>query len=364
MRVFVTALLLLASCLANAAPAVATAATSDTKTTATQPHQGEWVQAQWDVMGTRATLEFWLETPTSPHVPDSPSATKNASTQPIVLAIKHEFERLNQLLSPWIEDSELAQVNANAANHAVPISAEFFALLQRSRWYFEKTDGAFDITFASAGHLYDYREAKQPNAQTLENVQHGIGLQRVIFNSGKSGENNNSVSFSDAATRIDLGGIAKGYAIDQAVKILKDHAVQHAYIGLGGDSYVLGDRHGRDWQVGIRHPRNENAVALTLPVADIAISTSGDYERFFILSGERIHHIINPQTGRSSSSLVSATVLAEKGIDADALSTSIFVMGAEKGLEMINKLDGVSAILIDPTGNVRYSDDLMSPESL
>lgn len=310
----------------------------------------QWLQAEWDVMGTRATLELWLE-PADGHA----NVQGDAFKHPAVRAVRAEFERLNQLLSPWIVDSELALVNANAANKNVAISSEFKSLLQRSRWYFDKTQGAFDITFASAGNLYDYRKGVQPDKAALESVAPAIGLDQVSVN-------NEGVTFSDAATRIDLGGIAKGYAIDQAIALLKTFSIKHAYIGLGGDSYVLGDRKGRPWQVGIRHPRDDNAVALTLPVRDIAISTSGDYERYFIRGGERIHHIINPNTGRSSSLLVSVTVLAEKGIDADALSTSVFVMGPEKGLALINNLDGVSAILITPQGDVLYSDDLISAD--
>jgi FAD:protein FMN transferase len=325
----------------------------------------QWLQAEWDVMGTRATLELWLEprdTDGKDGAPKTPNENDHALNEkedalkhPAVLAVRNEFERLNQLLSPWIADSELALVNANAARTTVAISPEFQRLLQRSRWYFNKTQGAFDITFASAGHLYDYREGVQPDNATLESVATAIGLDRVKVN-------DDGVTFSDAATRIDLGGIAKGYAIDQAIALLKTFSIEHAYIGLGGDSYVLGDRNGRPWQVGIRHPRDEKAVALKIPVSDIAISTSGDYERYFLRDGERVHHIINPSTGRSSSSLVSATVLAEKGIDADALSTSVFVMGPEQGLAMINTLDGVSAILITPQGDVLYSDDLISAD--
>lgn len=314
----------------------------------------QWLQAEWDVMGTRATLELWLEPSGDDNSSDS-DGKDGALDHPAVRAVHDEFERLNQLLSPWIAESELALVNANAAQTNVAISPEFKRLLQRSRWYFDETQGAFDITFASAGHLYDYREGVQPDKATLENVTPAIGLDRVKVN-------DDGVTFSDAATRIDLGGIAKGYAIDQAIALLKTFSIEHAYIGLGGDSYVLGDRNGHPWQVGIRHPRDEKAVALKIPVSDIAISTSGDYERYFIRGGERIHHIINPSTGRSSLSLVSVTVLAEKGIDADALSTSVFVMGPEKGLAMINNLDGVSAILITPQGDVLYSNDLISAD--
>jgi thiamine biosynthesis lipoprotein len=158
--------------------------------------------------------------------------------------------------------------------------------------------------------------------------------------------------------QIDLGGIAKGYAIDRAVAILQSHHIDNAYLSLGGDSYVLGQRNDRLWQVGIRHPRDSKAVAITLPLTDIAVSTSGDYERFFVRDGEHIHHILNPRTGKPAGEVMSVTVLAQRGIDADALSTTIFVMGVEQGLALANRLPDVSAIIIDRRGKVHYSEDL------
>ena len=307
---------------------------------------GQWVQAHWDVMGTRAILEFWQD--------DAESGTSD--NHPVTRAIKSEFERLNNAFSPWVASSELYRVNTTAAITAQPVSDEFLYLMEKSREYYKLTDGAFDVTFASAGHLYDYREGKAPGDTELKQAVSAIGLNRVHVK-------DRQVLFSDAGTRLDFGGIAKGYAIDRAIAILKQFKVQHAYISLGGDSYVLGDRRGRDWQVGIRHPRNAQAVAMRLPVSNTAVSTSGDYERFFIRDGERIHHIIDPGSGRSSHGLVSVTILARKSIDSDALSTSVFVMGAERGLVMINQMPDVSAVLITEQGEVLYSDDLTSPGS-
>lgn len=305
-----------------------------------------WTSDQWDVMGTRATLEFWCE----------PQANAQTQCDAVTHHVRREFERLNALLSPWQPDSELAQVNAHASDHPVAISDEFMQLLQRSAHYFAVTDGAFDITFASAGALYDYRNGKAPDDKQLSAARQLIGFRHLIIT-------NDTVAFARDGVRIDLGGIAKGYAIDRAVMLLRQHGIRHAYVSLGGDSYVLGDRRGRDWQVGIRHPRDETGVAIRLPVSDIAVSTSGDYERFFIRDGERVHHILNPSSGTASKGLVSVTVLAPRGIDADALSTSVFVLGKEKGLALVNQLDEVSTILIDENGKVFYSDDLASPET-
>jgi len=303
-----------------------------------------WTGSQWDVMGTRATLEFWCK----------PQDNRQTPCAAVTHDIRAEFERINALLSPWLPDSELAQVNDQAARHPVPISAEFMQLLQRSAYYFSLTNGAFDITFASAGALYDYRSGIAPDAAQLAAAQQLIGFRQLVLT-------NDTVAFTRDGVRIDLGGIAKGYAIDRAIALLRERGIDHAYVSLGGDSYVLGDRRGRDWQVGIRHPRDETGVAIRLPVSDIAVSTSGDYERYFVRDGERFHHILNPASGKASKGLVSVTILAPHGIDADALSTSVFVLGKEKGLALVNSLDDISAILIDEHGKVFYSDDLAPP---
>ena len=300
-----------------------------------RPVTAQWLSESWDSMGTRATLEFW-------HSGDQGDA--------IIQAVQQEYLRIEQQLSPWISDSELARFNRMSANQTVPGSDEFYFLLERSRYYYSLSDGAFDITFAGAGHLYNYRAAQAPDNAALQKAV--IGMQHIHL------QENGGISKDESSVQIDLGGIAKGYAIDRAVAILKTYHIDNAYLSLGGDSYVLGQRDGRMWQVGIRHPRDAQAIAITLPLTDVAVSTSGDYERFFIRDGEHIHHILNPRTGKPAGEVMSVTVLAGHGIDADALSTTIFVMGIEKGIALANRLEDVSAIIIDRTGKVHYSNDL------
>ncbi|EKF75838.1 membrane protein [Alcanivorax hongdengensis A-11-3] len=300
------------------------------------PAQARWQQEQWDVMGTRASITLWSE----------------QDAAPLFEQLKQEMTRLNRLLSPWIESSELARVNAHAAEQVQTISPEFYRLLERSLHYYRLTGGAFDITFASVGHLYDYREGKAPDAQTLEAARRYIGANRIELIAP------DKVRFHGKGTLIDLGGIAKGYTIDRGIALLKQAGIEHAYLSLGGDSYVLGDHQGRPWEIGIQHPRNPNKVAISLPVSDMAISTSGDYQRYFIQNGHRIHHIISPSTGKSAGKLASVTILCANSIDADALSTSVFVLGVKKGLALINRLPDTSAIIIDRQGQVHYSDDL------
>jgi thiamine biosynthesis lipoprotein len=136
----------------------------------------------------------------------------------------------------------------------------------------------------------------------------------------------------------------------------------HASLSAGGDSRVLGDKRGRPWLVGIKNPRAD-AVAISLPLDNVAVSTSGDYERYFIAdSGERVHHIINPRTGKSTSGVNSVTIIGPQGFDTDPLSTSVFVMGPEKGLALINKLPGFDAVIITSQGKVLYSQGLENPQ--
>lgn len=301
----------------------------------TLPSQAQWHSDSWDSMGTRAALEFWHQ---------------GEQSDAIISAIQAEFNRIEQRFSPWIENSELASFNRLPANQSMSPSDEFKFLLARSRHYSRLSDGAFDITFAGAGQLYDYRTAQAPDERALKKAV--IGMQHIKIHS------DGTVTKDDSAVRIDLGGIAKGYAIDRAIAILRRHNIDSAYLSLGGDSYVLGQRSGRLWQVGIRHPRDSKAIAITLPLTDTAVSTSGDYERFFLRDGEHIHHILNPKTGKPAGDVMSVTVLTEHGIDADALSTTLFVMGVEKGLALANSLPNVSAIIIDRSGKVHYSEDL------
>ena len=132
-------------------------------------------------------------------------------------------------------------------------------------------------------------------------------------------------------------------------------------MSAGGDSYILGDRRGRPWTVGVRDPRNADAMAVVLPLTDTAVSTSGDYERFFEEDGVRYHHILDPATGDSARDSMSVTILGERTVLTDALSTSVFVLGPEAGLELVNRLPGIDAIIIDAAGRMSYSDDLVDP---
>jgi thiamine biosynthesis lipoprotein len=157
---------------------------------------------------------------------------------------------------------------------------------------------------------------------------------------------------------INLGGIAKGYAVESVINLLRDAGIRHAMATAGGDTRLLGDRRGRPWMVGIRDPDSGEDVVTRLALIDEAISTSGDYERFFVEDDVRYHHILNPDTGRSAGMLRSASVIGPDATVTDGLSTSVFVLGPEKGLQLIESYEGYEAVLIDPDHSVHFSSGL------
>ncbi|RYZ95605.1 MAG: FAD:protein FMN transferase, partial [Moraxellaceae bacterium] len=239
------------------------------------------------------------------------------------------------------------------------ISREMATILQKADYYSRLSEGAFDITFASLARYYDYRKRIKPTEEQFKELVPQINYKFIHLDVKKT-----TVYFDHPNVYIDLGGIAKGFAVDRGVEILQKFGVMHANVSAGGDSRVMGDKLGKPWMVGIRNPRAEdkNAVAITLPLENCSISTSGDYERFFIdTDGQRIHHIINPKTGKSAHGIISVSVIGPHGFDTDPLTKTIFIMGAEKGLALINKLPDFDAVVITETGKVLYSKGLMPP---
>jgi thiamine biosynthesis lipoprotein len=229
-------------------------------------------------------------------------------------------------------------------------------LIARSLQISLLTQGSFDITYESVGQHYDFREHQRPDAATVEDELLNIDYRFIELDAA-----NRTVHFQRQGVRINLGGIAKGYVVERGIDILRSKGVENAIVTAGGDSRLLGDRRGRPWMVGIRDPRKDGEVAISVPLQDEAISTSGDYERFFEEDGVRYHHIIQPGTGVPASGIHSATVFGPDAVTTDALSTSVFVMGVDLGLRMIATLPDYESIVIDARGQVFFSDGLEQP---
>ena len=299
----------------------------------------EWQTEDAAIMGTTIRVEIW-------------HADASIRQQGIdkVLA---EMDRVNRLMSPYIEHSQLSKINKYAHDGPVEVDRDLFGLIEKSIEVSRLTNGAFDITYASVGHLFNYRKEIKPTEEEIKEAKKLIDYKNLVLD-----KNQLSVAFLKPGVKIDLGGIAKGYAVDQSIQHLRDLGIEHALVSAGGDTRLLGDRLGRAWLVGIRDPANTEDVIVMLPLQDEALSTSGDYERFFVEDGEKYHHIIHPSTGNSVSEIRSASILASDSTTTDALSTSIFVMGASKGLELLNSLEGVEGVIVDQYGKLYYSTGL------
>lgn len=309
------------------------------------PARAEWVHVSGTAMTTDIQMEYWSDDPASDREPGD-----------AVLAL---FQQIDRQMSRYREDSELSRVNRQAAEGPVEVSASLFAVLERAVRVSELSNGAFDISFGSVGYLYDYREKRQPSDEELAEGLAAINYQSIILNPAAS-----TVRFRDDGVRLDLGGIAKGYAVDRGIEILESFGIRHARLSAGGDMRLLGDKRGKPWIVGVRDPRSEDRNALVMPLSDVAVSTSGDYERFFFDdAGERVHHILSPSTGKPAKGVQSVTILGNDALTTDGLSTAVFVLGAAKGLALINRLDGVDAVIIDEQRQVYYSEGLMPPEN-
>lgn len=303
----------------------------------------EWFSNSFQVMGTQAHVEFWLDV----------SEQNNKTPDQLIASVQEEMNRIDRAMSPYKATSELSKVNNEAGSEPVVISNELFALLTESQKIAKLSDGAFDITYASVGYQYDYRKKQKPSQASIESALAAIDYRTVILDKEKS-----TVRFSNAKVKIDLGGIAKGYAVKQCISLLKTAGIKHALVSAGGDTGLLGDRRGRPWYVGIKHPRAEDKAAVQLPLSDEAISTSGDYERYFIENGVRYHHIINPKTGDSARKVVSVSIIGKDATYVDALSTTVFVKGLKEGMAFIEQLPEYEAIIIDNQQTLHVSKGL------
>lgn len=297
---------------------------------------GGWMSREEAIMGTSVRVELWSD---DRHAGDA-----------AIDAVMDDMHRIDQAMSPHKPRSELSRINRDAAKEPVPISDEMLSLVARSIEFSQLSDGAFDITYAGVGHLYDYRHGIKPTDQAIDRARVAVGYRNLMLDR-RAG----TIRFAREGVRIDLGGFAKGHAVDRGVAILARHGIGHAIVSAGGDSRILGDRRGRPWTIAVRDPRRPGEVVAVLPLENAAISTSGDYERFFERDGVRCHHVIDPATGKSPSRVHSVTIVADDGLTTEALSKSVFVLGVEKGLRLVESQPGVDAVVVDACGALHYS---------
>jgi thiamine biosynthesis lipoprotein len=241
-----------------------------------------------------------------------------------------EIERIDHLVGPNEDQSEIEKINRHAGGSPVRVSPETLALLERATQYTRRFGGLFDVSIGPLMHLWGFNDEETesvhqvPERAKVDSLRRLIGANRLVLSRADT-----TAFLPEPGMRIDLGGIAKGYAVDQAVTVLRAQGFSDFLINAGGDVYVSGrNQDGTSWRVGIRHPRRKEDLIATLECTDGAVATSGDYERFFEIDGTRYHHIIDPRTGYPATASRSATVLARTAEEADALATALFIRGA------------------------------------
>ena len=262
-----------------------------------------------------------------------------------------EAERINRLMSHYRPDSEVSQISRHAGKKEIRVSPETLEVIERALYFSRLSGGAFDITVGPVFRLWDFRGEKIPDGDKLRE-----NLKRVDYRRIKVDRSRSTVYLDDPRMEVDLGAIAKGYAADRACLALKKKGIQNFLVNAGGDVRAGGRKEKEiPWTVGIQHPRIPSHFIAKIQPQNAAIATSGDYEKYFLKDGQRYHHILVPSTGQPARECQSVTILAPTAMDADALATTVFVLGPEKGFALIEDVPGVHALIVERRGSVLLS---------
>lgn len=280
-------------------------------------------------------------------------AATEGEARAVFLSVEREMRRIEEQMSEWLETSPVSAVNRAAGERDVKVPKELFNVISAAVKVSELSGGAFDVTWASMRGLWDFRPGHE-RVPGPEEVKARIGLvdyRDIVLDPAES-----TVFLKRKGMAIGLGGIAKGYAVDKAMELVLKSGITNAIIKAGGDMRVQGSGNGKaGWDVGIQDPRDRRRLMARLTLTNVSISTSGDYERFFVKDGNLYHHIMDPRTGYPAREARSVTVIGPDTMTTDALSTAIFVLGPKKGMELVEKLAGIEAIIVDSSGAVSSS---------
>ncbi|MBN2223801.1 MAG: FAD:protein FMN transferase [Deltaproteobacteria bacterium] len=264
-------------------------------------------------------------------------------------ALTAAFARITEIekiTDRFTAGSEISAINRRKSPDAIPVSPDMLRMLTISRNVSDITGGAFDVTVAPLVDLWGFDVGgRLPKPEEIERTRALVDYHRV-----KIDENSATISLTDSSTRLDLGGIAQGYAAGEIEKILRDRGITGGVVNISGDIIVIGDKMGKPWRIGVQDPRNTNKLYAVINAKDIAIVTSGDYERCFFVDGLRYHHILDPKTGYPARGCASVTVVTRDVELADALSTAIFILGPEEGVKLVDSLKGVEVLITTEDG--------------
>ena len=320
---------------------------SAASTTAAAPFTPAKITAEAQAMGTHLAFAAYTE-------PGVDEATiKKAFDDAIA-----EIRRLETLMTTWKPDSEISRVNAAAGKTPVKVSDETWDVVQESLHAGDISKGTFDITFESLHGLWKFDQDLDPTPPSAAAIK--ARLPSVNYRLVKVDDAASTLFITKAGTKISLGGIAKGYGVDRAAKVLKEAGVEAFYAQAGGDLLTAGTKpDGSEWSAGVRDPRGpDGSYFAILPVTDHAFSTAGDYERAYVVGGKRYHHIIDPRTGYPATACRSVTIWAKTALQADAIDDAVFILGPERGIALVESLDDVGAVIVDAKNNVWISNRL------
>ncbi len=261
------------------------------------------------------------------------------------------MERVNVLMSNFRPESEVSEITHQAGKGKVRVSPETLEVIERALDYGRLSDGAFDITVGPVFRLWNFAAGTIPDEASRKEA-----LKRVDYRKVKVDPVKSTIFLRERGMELDLGAIAKGYAVDLACAALLQNGAANYLVKAGGEIKAHGEKEaGIPWTIGIQHPRLASELLAKVKVRNAAVSTSGDYEKFFLRNGERYHHLLNPATGLPAREAQAVVILAEKSMDADALSTTVFVLGPEKGLALLKKLPEVHGLIVNIRGSVLTS---------
>jgi thiamine biosynthesis lipoprotein len=278
-----------------------------------------------------------------------------------------EMERLEKLSNFFSSESEVSRINKNAGISGVRVLPDILDMLNKAIMVSEKTEGSFDVTIGPVISLYDFHKKIKPEESVIKKNLSLVNYRYLIINRDKS-----TAFLKKKGMLIDLGGISKGYAADKAVETLKRNGINSGLVSIAGDIKAFGLKpDGKPWKIGIRNPRIppnpplvkggkggfSDDIMATLELKDMAISTSGDYERFFIIDGRRYHHLLSPRTGYPAQKCQSVSVITKEGAFTDAFATGVFILGPEKGIKVLEKL-GFDGIIVDSQGKVHTTPNI------
>ncbi|OPX91126.1 FAD:protein FMN transferase [Pelotomaculum sp. PtaB.Bin117] len=274
-----------------------------------------------------------------------------------------EFKRINDLTDRFPKEgkntsasSDVIRINENAGIKPVQVGSDTLNIVQRSLYYAQLSGGSFDITVGPIMDLWGFGKDEQhvPSDEQIKKALSLVDYRKVIVDA-----DNGTVYLQKPGMSLDFGGVAKGYATEEAAKILRELGIKHAIINAGGNVYALGARpDGSPWRVGVRDPRDGEKLIAVLSVKDTSVVTSGDYERYFEQGGVRYSHLIDPSTGKQARDLIQTTVVAESSTDADILNKPLFVLGQQRGMSFAKGIQGVGAIFVNADKQVTFTDNL------